>query len=83
MKNDKKPLRQIPLSVLRDRLQDFEHYEKPDKAFHILLARFAEIKHHTLQWVYDIEKKGSMSEYLAKEFAIYCLQNDYQIMLED
>ena len=63
MKNDNK----IPLSLLRDRLQDILHYDRPDDAFNQLLAAWRHYAHKS--WYTGA--KGWLAVDDAKAFSDY------------
>lgn len=71
----------INLHFLTCRLQSIEHYPDPKKAFEILLYGWAKNQHHGTQWLSQAKKRGWLSVSMARSFAQYCLQNDWQKMM--
>ena len=67
----------IPLSLIRDRLQERMNYPDPDRAFAILYAAWKAygIKHHLAhrdsfeRW----HKQGSLPLWAADDFCNYCI----------
>ena len=61
----------IYLSDMLQRLQARMNYKDPQYAFHTLLLCFGHFKKHKTGWAAYIMRQGSMSPYMAREFAKY------------
>lgn len=73
--------KKISLSSMLDRLQDIENYKNPHVAFNALLYGWRVQNKHTTQWLNVCRRRDTLSYQLAKDFAQYCLQNDWQKMM--
>ena len=61
----------IYLSDMLQRLQARMNYKDPQYAFHTLLICFGHFKKHKTGWAGNIMRQGSMSPYMARDFAKY------------
>ena len=62
----------VPLVVLKERLQDIEHYDNPESAFETLLFAFGKKMKLTFAWKDAVLRKGTMTLEKALLFAEYC-----------
>jgi len=73
----------ISLSSMLNKLQAVEHYKRPDIAFDVLLYGWRMQRKQSSAWLHDLRKRDLLSLQRAKNFAQYCLQNDWQKMMPD
>ena len=71
----------VSLNAMLGRLQDIENYRTPHIAFNALLFGWRVQNKHTTEWLYAVRKRDLISFHLAKDFAQYCLQDDWQKMM--
>lgn len=64
-----------------ERLQAMMRYKHPEVAFNALLYGWRVANGHTTAWLMYKRKADLLSYDLAKNFAVYCLDVDWQKMM--
>ena len=73
--------KKISLSAMLERLQAMMRYKHPEVAFNALLYGWRVANRHTSAWLMNKRKGDLLSYELAKDFAVYCLDADWQKMM--
>ena len=71
----------ISLKAMLKLLDEYEHFPTPEVAFNALLYRWRVVNGHTTEWLYNVRKRDLISFHLAKDFAQFCLDKDWQKMM--
>ena len=73
--------KKISLSDMVERLQAMMRYKYPELAINALLYGWRVANGHTTAWLMNVRKRDLLSFELAKDFAAYCLDVDWQKMM--